>query len=323
MSVLDVSDLKMYFETLEGPVHAVEDIAFSVEKGRVLGLVGESGSGKTSIALTLMGLLPPNAKVLSGSVRLGGEELLKVPEERLRREIRWKRISLVAQGAMNSLNPVFTIGDQIKEAITTHTDTPEPEAAEQVKELLKKVGISPDRYSSYPHELSGGMKQRVIIAMALALSPDLVIADEPTTALDVIVQAEILTLLKSLQREMRMSMILITHDLALVAEMSNTIAIAYGGQTVEYGSASDIFHKPRHPYTIGLLKSVPNIAAKKTRLTSIPGSPPDLVHPPTGCRFAARCSFATSKCVSEMPPLEDTGERGHLARCWYWRDMGL
>jgi peptide/nickel transport system ATP-binding protein len=322
MALLDVKNLKMYFETREGPVHAVDDISFGVEKGSVFGLVGESGSGKTSIALTVLGLLPPNAKIMSGSVRLEGQDLLTMPEEQLRKEIRWKHISLVAQGAMNSLNPVFTIGDQIREAITAHTSIPESDATGQVKELLRKVGIAPDRYSSYPHEFSGGMKQRVIIAMALALSPDIVIADEPTTALDVIVQAEILTLLKSLQEEMKMSMILITHDLSLVAEMSNTIAIAYGGQTVESGSASTIFHNPRHPYTIGLLKSVPNIDAKKTRLISIPGSPPDLVHPPTGCRFAARCAFATSKCVSEMPRLEEIGP-GHSVRCWYWRDMGL
>lgn len=322
MAVLDVKDLKMYFDTRQGPVHAVEDVSFSVEKGSVFGLVGESGSGKSSIALTIMRLLPPNGRILSGSMSLLGQDLLSIPEEQLRKEIRWKHISLVAQGAMNSLNPVFTIGDQIREAITAHSNVVESDATPQVKELLRKVGIAPDRYSSYPHEFSGGMKQRVIIAMALALSPDLVIADEPTTALDVIVQAEILTLLKSLQAEMKMSMILITHDLSLVAEMSNTIAIAYGGQTVEYGSASSIFHNPRHPYTIGLLKSVPNIEAKKTRLISIPGSPPDLVHPPQGCRFAARCAFATSKCVSDMPPLEEV-DRGHLVRCWYWRDMGL
>jgi len=321
MAILDVSGVKMYYETREGPVHAVDDVSFSLEKGKVLGLVGESGSGKSSMALTILGLLPSNAKILSGSIRLNGQELSKMSEGELRKDISWKHISLIAQGAMNSLNPVFSIGDQIREPIIAHVEgQAESEATEQAKNLLKKVGISPDRYASYPHEFSGGMKQRTIIAMALALNPEIVIADEPTTALDVIVQAQILTLLKSLQKETQMSMILITHDLSLVAEISNFVAILYAGQIVEYASASVIYHNPRHPYVMGLLKSVPNLVAKKHRLGSIPGSPPDLVNPPPGCRFAARCTFATSKCVSEMPVLEEIGD-GHLVRCWYWRDM--
>jgi len=321
VALLEVNDARMYYETREGPIHAVDDVSFSIEKGDVFGLVGESGCGKSSIALTLMRLLPTNGKLLAGSVRLNGEDVYAIRENDLRRNIRWKHISLVAQGAMNSLNPVFRIGPQVKETITAHSNMSDAEAVERTKDLLRQVGIAPGRYDSYPHELSGGMKQRVIIAMALALNPDIVIADEPTTALDVIVQAQILTLLKKLQAELNMSMILITHDLSLVAEMSKFIAIMYAGQIVEYASASTIFHNPHHPYVVGLLKSVPNIEAKKHRLMSIGGSPPDLAKPPTGCRFSARCAFATEKCTS-MPPLEDTGD-GHLVRCWYWKDIAL
>jgi len=322
VALLEVDGVTMYYETREGLVHAVDDVSFNLEKGSVFGLVGESGCGKSSIALTLMRLLPPNGKLLSGTVRLNGEDVYAIPEYDLRKNLRWKHISLIAQGAMNSLNPVFTIGAQVKEPITAHSDASENDATERAKDLLKQVGIDPSRYSSYPHEFSGGMKQRVIIAMALGLNPDVVIADEPTTALDVIVQAQILMLLKKLQEELKMSMILITHDLSLVAEMSKVIAIMYAGQIVEYAAASTIFHNPRHPYVVGLLKSVPNIEAKKHRLMSIAGSPPDLLRPTPGCRFAARCSFATAKCSSTMPPLEDIGD-GHLVRCWYWRDIGL
>ncbi len=322
MSLLEVSGLKMYYQTREGPVHAVDGISFTLEKGEILGLAGESGSGKSSIALTLLRLLPSNAQVLEGTVRLDGREIMTLSEEKLRREIRWKRISLISQAAMNALNPVFRVGDQIKEAILAHSDIDKDTAELKVKDLLTEVGIPPDRYSSYPHELSGGMKQRSIIAMALSLDPDIVIADEPTTALDVIVQAQILVLLRNLQRSKRMAMILITHDLSLVAEMCDEVAIIYGGEVVEYASASKIFHNPKHPYTIGLIKAFPNIVAKKSRLISIPGSPPDLIHLPVGCRFAPRCPYATSKCKSEKPELLEV-EPSHLARCWYASDMHL
>jgi oligopeptide/dipeptide ABC transporter ATP-binding protein len=322
MSLLEVSGLKMYYQTRDGPVHAVDGISFTLEKGEILGLAGESGSGKSSIALTLLRLLPSNAQVLEGTVRLDGREIMTLSEEKLRREIRWKRISLISQAAMNALNPVFRVGDQIKEAILAHSDIDKDTAELKVKDLLTEVGIPPDRYSSYPHELSGGMKQRSIIAMALSLDPDIVIADEPTTALDVIVQAQILVLLRNLQRSKRMAMILITHDLSLVAEMCDKVAIIYGGEVVEYASASKIFHNPKHPYTIGLIKAFPNIVAKKSRLISIPGSPPDLIHLPVGCRFAPRCPYATSKCKTEKPELLEV-EPSHLARCWYASDMHL
>ena len=319
MALLEVKNLVMYFQTKDGPVHAVDDVSFSLEKGQVLGLAGESGSGKSSIALSLLGLLPNNGKVLRGSVELGGQDLTHMSESDLRKNVRWKRISMIMQAAMNSLDPVFRIGDQIKEAIKAHSEISDVVATSMVKTLLEEVGISHKRYSSFPHELSGGMKQRAIIAMSLALDPEILIADEPTTALDVIVQAQILVLMRSLQKSKNLAMILITHDLSLVAEMSDIVGIIYGGQIVEYGRSSAVFHKPKHPYTVGLLKAFPNIEAKKTRLLSVPGSPPDLVRLPVGCRFAARCSYATSKC-NEMPGLEEV-DPGHFSRCWYAKEI--
>jgi peptide/nickel transport system ATP-binding protein len=322
LALLEVKNLQMYFATREGQVHAVDDVSFTLDKGEVVGLAGESGSGKSSIAISLLGLLPANGKILKGRVSLDGKDLTKMSEAELSREVRWKRISLVSQAAMNALNPIFRVGDQIKEAILAHSNLDDATAEAKVKDLLLEVGIPTDRYRAFPHELSGGMKQRSIIAMALALDPDIIIADEPTTALDVIVQAQILVLLRNLQRSKKMAMILITHDLSLVAEMCDRVAIIYGGQIVEYASASKIFHNPKHPYTIGLIKAFPNITGKRTRLISIPGSPPDLVRPPEGCRFAVRCAYATSKCKTEMPPLEEV-EPGHLARCWYASEMHL
>ncbi len=320
--LMKVENLVMYYNTKDGPVHAVDNISFSLEKGKILGLAGESGSGKSSIAISLLRLLPSNAKILGGSIDLNGTDILKLPEPRLRSEVRWKRISMVPQAAMNALNPVFKVGEQIKEAIIIHDHIDPSRAKELTKILLEEVGISPERYSSYPHEFSGGMRQRAMIAMSLALNPEIVIADEPTTALDVIIQAQILVLLKQLQKSKGMSMILITHDLSLVAEMCDTVGIIYGGQMIEYGSGSRIFHNPKHPYTIGLIRAFPNLEGKKSKLSSIPGSPPDLVRLPTGCRFAARCPYATAKCTSDSPPLIEV-EPNHFSRCWYASEMSL
>jgi peptide/nickel transport system ATP-binding protein len=319
--LLDVRNLQMFFSTKEGSVRAVDDISFTLRKGEVIGLAGESGSGKTSIAITLLGLLPTNGKILKGGVFLDGKDLTKMSEAQLSKDIRWQKISIISQSAMNALDPVFRIGDQIKEAIVVHSQVDRNTAQAKVKDLMVEVGIPPDRYSSFPFELSGGMKQRSVIAMALALDPDIIIADEPTTALDVIVQAQIIVLLRNLQKAKNMAMILITHDLSLVAEMCDKVAIIYAGQIVEYGPASRIFHNPKHPYTIGLIRAFPNIEAKRTTLISIPGSPPDLIHPPEGCRFQPRCRFATPKC-KEMPELE-TVEAEHNSRCWYSSDMHL
>jgi peptide/nickel transport system ATP-binding protein len=322
MALLEVKNLKMYFTTRSGDVHAVDDVSFELEKGKVLGIAGESGSGKTSIALALLKILPSNGKIIGGKVLLGGTDITAMNDPTIRKEIRWKRISMVSQAAMNALNPVFRVGDQIKEGILAHSDVRDADAEETAKNLLEKVGISRDRYTAYPHELSGGMRQRVVIASALSLSPDVVIADEPTTALDVIVQAQILLLLKGLQKDMGMAMILITHDLSLVAEMCDSVVILYGGEVVEHGPASRIFHNPKHPYTIGLMKAVPNLEGKKQKLLSIPGSPPDLIHPSDACRFAPRCPYATDKCRAESPPLEEV-EPGHQSRCWYAKEMHL
>lgn len=322
MALLEVKNLKMYFTTRTGDVHAVDDVSFELEKGKVLGIAGESGSGKTSIALALLKILPSNGKIIGGKVLLDGMDVTAMNDSTIRKEIRWKRISMVSQAAMNALNPVFRVGDQIKEGILAHSDVKDAMAEETAKKLLEKVGISRDRYTAYPHELSGGMRQRVVIASALSLSPDVVIADEPTTALDVIVQAQILLLLKGLQKDMGMAMILITHDLSLVAEMCDIVVILYGGEVVENGPASRIFHNPKHPYTIGLMKAVPNLEGKKQKLLSIPGSPPDLIHPPSACRFAPRCPYATNKCLTESPLLEEV-EPGHQSRCWYAEEMHL
>jgi peptide/nickel transport system ATP-binding protein len=320
MALLEVKNLKMYFATRQGDVHAVDDVSFELEKGEILGIAGESGSGKTSIALTLLKLLPGNGRIVEGSMILGGKDLTKMSDAEVRREVRWKKISIVSQAAMNALNPVFRVGDQIREGILAHSEVDTDSATESAKRLLEQVGISRDRYSAYPHELSGGMKQRVMIASALSLSPDIVIADEPTTALDVIVQAQILVLLKNLKKELEMSMILITHDLSLVAEMCDKVAILYGGQIVERGPASKIFHNPRHPYSLGLMTAVPNLEGKKQKLSSIPGSPPDLIKLSGGCRFAPRCKYATDVCLKEEPKLEKV-EEDHLSRCWHWEEV--
>lgn len=320
MALLEVNSLKMYFSTRQGDVHAVDDVSFSLEKGEILGIAGESGSGKTSIALTLLKLLPGNGRIVDGSIVLDGKDLTKMGDAEVRREVRWKRISIISQAAMNALNPVFRVGDQIREGILAHSDVDSESASESAKRLLEQVGISRDRYTAYPHELSGGMKQRVMIASALSLTPDIVIADEPTTALDVIVQAQILVLLKSLKKELEMSMILITHDLSLVAEMCDKVAILYGGEIVEHGPASKIFHNPRHPYTLGLMQAVPNLEGKKQKLSSIPGSPPDLIKLSGGCRFAPRCKYATEICTKEEPKLEKV-EQDHLSRCWHWEEV--
>jgi peptide/nickel transport system ATP-binding protein len=320
MALLEVRDLKMYFSTRAGDVHAVDGVSFSLEKGQVVGIAGESGSGKTSIALSLLKLLPPNGRIVTGQILLDGKDIVKMSDHEIRRDVRWKRISMVSQAAMNALNPVFKVGDQIKEGILAHGDLDDRTAENHSKELLEDVGIARDRYSSYPHELSGGMRQRVVIASALSLSPDIVIADEPTTALDVIVQAQILTLLKSLRAEFGMAMILITHDLALVAEMCDSVLILYGGEVVEQGPASRIFHNPKHPYTVGLMKAVPSLEGEKKKLVSIPGAPPDLINPPVGCRFAPRCPYANDKCRAEKPQLLEV-EPGHFSRCWYAEDV--
>jgi peptide/nickel transport system ATP-binding protein len=315
MTLLTVENLKMYYRTSNGYVRAVDDLNFEVECGRALGLVGESGCGKTSVAITLMKILPSNAKIFGGKVTFDSKNIIQMSEEVLRKEIRWKGISLVFQGAMNALNPVFKVEDQIIEAIKLHeSNVDEKEAKERVAKLFELVGIEPSRASNYPHEFSGGMKQRACIAMALACNPKLLISDEPSTALDVIIAAQILKLLRELKEKLNLGLIVISHDLSVVTETCEDAAIMYAGEIVECGEISRIFKEPLHPYTQGLLSAFPSITAPKTQLISIPGSPPDLTKPPSGCRFHLRCKYAMEVCRVKKPQLIKTS-KDHMVAC--------
>lgn len=312
--LLEARNLKTYFYTAKGIVKAVDNVSFELYKGETLGIAGESGCGKSTLAYSLMRLVPPPGKLVSGEIVFQGKDITKLNEEEFRKEVRWKGISMVFQGAMNALNPVYNVGDQLAEVLMLHQNYTKKEALETAKKLLQMVGIDPSRIKSYPHELSGGMKQRVVIAMALALMPPLVIADEPTTALDVVVQAQIMNLLKRLRQELGLSIILISHDLSLIAEIADKIAIMYGGKIVEYGTSEQIYNNPQHPYTQGLLNSIPRLHGEIKDLTWIPGVPPDLINPPPGCRFEPRCPFAHERCKEEPPVVEV--EPGHKVACW-------
>ncbi len=312
---LDVRDLRVYYYTYAGVVKAVEGVSFQLRKGETLGLAGESGCGKSTLGFSLMNLVPPPGRIAGGSIFLDGMDIAKMSEEELRRKVRWKKISMVFQGAMNALTPVYKIGDQLAEPLMVHKGLEKNEAIEEAKKILPKVGLDPEIVNRYPHELSGGMKQRVMIAMALVLRPEVVIADEPTTALDVIVQAQILNLLKSLKKEFNISLILISHDLSIMAEVVERLAIMYAGKMVEIGSSDELFADPKHPYTQGLLKSIPKLTEKG--LHYIPGTPPDLRNPPQGCRFADRCPFVFDKCRREEPPMFKVGETQYAA-CWLY-----
>lgn len=315
MPLLEVRNLKMYYETLRGHVKAVDDVTFEVGKRESLGLAGESGCGKTSAALAILRLLPRNAKILSGSINLDGIDIVKASNKELRKKIRWKKISMIFQGAMNALHPIYNIGHQITEAILAHEEVDKKEAMERASMLLELVGIEASKINRYPHELSGGMKQRVVTAMALACNPVLVIADEPTTALDVIVQAQVLKVIKQLQAKLDLSWILITHDLSLIAETCHKAAIMYAGKIVEYGDVVTIFKEPVHPYTEKLITAFPSIVGSRRELSSIHGFPPDLLKPPQGCRFHPRCSYAMEICKTKEPPLEEKAGKAHLVAC--------
>jgi len=315
--LLEVKDLYTYFYTTKGIVRAVDGVSFKLNKGEVLGIAGESGCGKSTLAYSIIRLVPPPGRIKSGEIYFMGENVLKMDRETFRKKVRWKGISMIFQGAMNALNPVYTVGDQIAEVIMIHEGLSKREAYVRVYKLLSLVGIDPRRAHSYPHELSGGMRQRVLIAMALALSPSLVIADEPTTALDVVVQAQIMNLLKKLQRDLKTSIILITHDLSLIAEIADKVAIMYAGKIVEIGTSEQIYYNPQHPYTKGLLAAIPRIRGEITKLEWIPGVPPDLRNPPPGCRFAPRCKFKFEPCDKEEPPIIEI-EPEHYVSCWLY-----
>jgi peptide/nickel transport system ATP-binding protein len=299
--LLVVEDLKTHFRLESGTVHAVDGVSFQLDAGEALGIAGESGCGKTTTALSLIRLLPENARIVDGSVKLYGIDLVQKSDNALRR-YRWREISIVFQGAMNALNPVHRLRDQIAEPLVERLSLSEKEARTRAGDLLELVGIPRKRGSAYPHELSGGMRQRAMIAMALACDPAIVIGDEPTTALDVMVQAQILQLLEDLRHKLGLSLILITHDLSVIAETCDRVLIMYAGRVAEEGPVNDLFRRPRHPYTQKLLSAFPNIHADRRTLDVIPGSPPDLRHPPPGCRFAPRCAFAMAVCTEVVPP---------------------
>jgi peptide/nickel transport system ATP-binding protein len=315
MVLLQVENLKMYFRTLRGYVRAVDDVSFKLEKGRALGLAGESGCGKTSTALTILRLLPANGRVVGGNIIFNDQNLLKITGEKLRKEVRWKKISVIFQGAMNALHPIRNIGDQITEAILLHENISKKEALERAKKLLDLVGIGAERINRYPHELSGGLKQRTVIAMALACNPDLIIADEPTTALDVIVEAQVLKVMKELREKLNLSMIIISHDLSMIADTCDEIAIMYAGKIVEYGDISLVYKESLHPYTEKLIGAFPSVVGPKTELSTVPGFPPDLLIPPPGCRFHPRCPYAQEICRKKDPMMVQVGNKFHYTAC--------
>jgi peptide/nickel transport system ATP-binding protein len=299
--LLVVEDLKTYFSTGSGPVRAVDGVSFKVEHGEALGIAGESGCGKTTTALSLVRILPANAKIMSGSISLMGIDLVPKSDNALRR-YRWREISIVFQGAMNALNPVRRIRDQIAEPIEERLGETPKAARKRAGDLLELVGIPRKRGDAYPHQLSGGMRQRAMIAMALACDPAIVIGDEPTTALDVMVQAQILELLEDLRQKLGLSLILITHDLSVIAETCDRVMVMYAGRIAEEGPVDEVFRRPRHPYTQKLMAAFPNIHADRRTLDVIPGEPPDLRRPPPGCRFAPRCPFVMPVCREVVPP---------------------
>ncbi len=315
MRILEVKGLKTCFFMRNGIVKAVNGISFDLKKGEVLCLVGESGSGKTVTALSIMRLVDKPARILEGEVLLYGEDLRRYAPEQMRR-VRGRRISMIFQDPGESLNPVLTIGEQITEPVRVHLGLSYEKAKEKALRLLERVGISPERFSSYPHELSGGMNQRVMIAMALACDPDMLIADEPTSALDVTTQAQFLDILMDLKRERGMSMIFITHDLGIVAEIADSIVVMYAGKVMEKGNVWRIFDNPRHPYTIALMKCIPD-AAKIKKLVPIPGQIPSLIDPPGGCVFHPRCMFAREICRDAVPE-EAEVEEDHFSACHFW-----
>lgn len=315
--LLEIKDEKLSFFPPAGEVKALNGVSFSMNEGEVLGIVGESGSGKSVTAYSIMGLTAYPGKLIGGTIYFNGHQIEKMSEKEMRK-IRGNEVSIIFQDPMTSLNPVYTIGNQITEVIRLHTGKSKKEAYDRAKELLELVGINEPtkRLKQYPHELSGGMRQRVMIAIALACEPKLLIADEPTTALDVTIQAQILELMQELRQKLGMSIIMITHDLGVVASMCERIAVMYAGHIVEYGTADEIFYEPKHEYTKGLINSIPKLSAQEIeRLVPIEGQPVDLLNPPAGCPFAPRCANCMKICLREMPPKTELSDT-HYSHCW-------
>ena len=314
-TILSVSDLKLYYRTSKGVVKAVDNVSFELKRGETLAIVGESGCGKSSLSRAIIRLLPRNVHTYEGKVLLNGMDLMSLSEEDFRRQVRWKKVSMVFQGALNALNPVLKVGFQVAEPLILHYGMDEKEALSKAREMLVKLGLDETFADRYPFELSGGMKQRVVIAMALITNPDLIILDEPTSALDVITQANIMNMLKGLKRERGQTFMFITHDISVASELADKVATMYAGQIVEIAPADTFYENPLHPYTRKLMKSVPTLRGEKT-LESIPGAPPNLINPPPGCRFHPRCDRAMDVCRREEPPLF---EKDHLVKCWLYR----
>ena len=312
--LLEVKKLTVQYTTDDAVIHAVNGISFDIEEGQTLGIVGETGAGKTTTCLSILRLISSTSgQIQEGEILFEGNDILKKSESEMRK-IRGQKITMIFQDPMTALNPVIPVGKQISEVIRKHQKCSRTEATARAGEMLNKVGIAPERASDYPHQFSGGMKQRVVIAMALACNPKLLLADEPTTALDVTIQAQMLEMIKELQREFHTAMILITHDLGIVAETCDSVAIMYAGELVEYGTAEHIFEDPLHPYTVGLFEAIPSIDEKTDRLKAIPGLMPDPADLPKGCKFAPRCPYSTEECRADIPPYRQV-EPGHFVRC--------
>lgn len=312
MNLLEVKNLDIEYVTEAGVLKAVDDVSFSLKKGESIGLVGESGCGKTTLAKAFMRLLPRNGRIGGGQIIFNGENLVKKSKEEIRK-LRLNEIAMISQSAMNSLNPVYRVGDQLIEGIRAHTSMTKAEARKRVIEVFDIIGLEEKRMAAFPHEMSGGMKQRAIIAMALTLNPSLIIADEPTTALDVVVQDKILNKITEIQRSINSSMVFITHDISVVSELCETIIVMYGGKIMEKSSTKVFFKKPYHPYSLGLQNAFPSIHEIGENLISIPGAPPNLLKAQSGCRFSERCPFRTEKCQSNVPPLQSIGENHQIA----------
>jgi len=322
MNILDVTDLKVYYETIKGVVRAVDGVDLAVEKGKSVGLAGESGCGKTTLGLSFLKLLPSNGKIVSGAMKFDGNDVYQFNDKQFREDVRWNQISMIFQGAMNALNPVFKVEDQIAEAIKLHDKTKKKRERIQIaRDLLHKVDIDPVMGSHYPHEFSGGMRQRAMIAMALACDPQLIIADEPTTALDVIVQKQLMDLLRRLKEEMDLSLVVISHDISVLAELCDYLNIMYAGRIVEWGEISEIFNNPRHHYTHGLISTFPTVEdqERKQKFEYIEGAPPNLLDPPMGCRFHPRCPRATEVCRKDPAPTMQVISDLHRVACHHPR----
>ena len=319
MPLLELDSVTVDYRTSRGTIRAVENVSFSLEKGKTLGLAGESGSGKSTLGLSLMRLVPYPGVIVNGHIRINQTDVTELPEPRMR-SVRGGKVAYIFQDPMTSLNPVKRISAHFLELIRTHEpNTSKEEALERAKTMLRDLGILPERINDYPHQFSGGMRQRIMIGLAIVLNPDLVIADEPTTALDVIVQAKILDLLENLRKIYGMALIIISHDLSIILERCDKIIVMYAGHMFEYASSLELHRNPRHPYTQGLLQSIPNIELVDQKLAAIPGSPPNMLNPPTGCRFWPRCSYVMEICRTKEPPLIDTGHN-HLVRCFRYHE---